>query len=538
MEASSYLDLLPRDVESRIEYILENQPFNIKGLPLELQEYVLLQLSYPDVIRLRGINTTFREIIDKDMFWKLKTRRDFGVPKEAPKVDAVTGEPVESWKEVYLSHGKLLEKDLFQAINSNDSRLVQDLIDLGVNPNIKDKDDFTPLTKAAWEGYSDIIRTLLNAGVDPNFADGHGDTALIQASYGGRAVIIKMLLEAGADPNLAGMGGEDSALGVVSCMWNYTDIANMLLEYGANPDLMYDGRTALLCAAKNGNLELIKRLLDRGADPNLASENLGSGRRTDYGLTPLMAASARGRTDIVRMLLNAGANLNLEDGNGRTALRLASIEGHRDIVKILKDAEKFQNEKSSSKKSSGSLDLKTLKVKELRSIAKKYKIKGRSKATTKDKLITLLRDNLSSEDLSREINSFRPDRSFAPRTQSSGNQYILSPSTRSGKKWSIQTPTGTTVHFGSAGMSDYTIHKDPERKERYIKRHAGNSNGKTSRREKWEKAGLDTPGFWSRWLLWGEPSLQGSINKIEKDFGIDIVKRSQSPRNPRRRNRY
>jgi len=52
---------------------------NIKDLPWELQEYVLLQLSYPDVIRLRGINTTFREIIDGDSFWKLKTRRDFGV---------------------------------------------------------------------------------------------------------------------------------------------------------------------------------------------------------------------------------------------------------------------------------------------------------------------------------------------------------------------------------------------------------------------------------------------------------------------------
>jgi len=378
---------------------------------------------------------------------------------------------------------------------------------------------------------------LLNARANPNITDKYGRTALMQASRYGHEDIVKMLLAAEADPNLAEVTG-DTAL-IVASREGHRDIVELLLNAGANPNRANrDGDTALMRASWKGHTAIVELLLNARANPNLADAD---------GETALMLAARRDTlypqelVDIVRMLLNAGANPNLVDRYGRTAL-MRTYKGHEVIVKMLKDAEKFQNEKSSSKKSSGSLDLKTLKVKELRSIAKKYKIKGRSKATTKDKLITLLRDNLSSEDLSREINSFRPDRSFAPRRpkskKSSGNQYILSPSTRSGKKWSIQTPTGKTVHFGSAGMSDYTIHKDPERKERYIKRHAGNSSGKTSRREDWTKVGLDTPGFWSRWLLWGEPSLQGSINKIEKDFGIDIVKRSQSPRNPRRRNRY
>lgn len=74
-----------------------------------------------------------------------------------------------------------------------------------------------------------------------------------------------------------------------------------------------------------------------------------------------------------------------------------------------------------------------------------------------------------------------------------------------------------TIHFGAKGYSDYTIHKDPERKERYIQRHKAN--------EDWSIRGIDTAGFWSRHLLWAEPTLKDSIEKIESKFGVKIVRR-------------
>ena len=67
-----------------------------------------------------------------------------------------------------------------------------------------------------------------------------------------------------------------------------------------------------------------------------------------------------------------------------------------------------------------------------------------------------------------------------------------------------------TVHFGAKGMSDFTIHKDPKRKARYIARHKA--------RENWSRSGIMTPGFWSRWLLWNKPSLQASLNDIKMRF--------------------
>lgn len=75
--------------------------------------------------------------------------------------------------------------------------------------------------------------------------------------------------------------------------------------------------------------------------------------------------------------------------------------------------------------------------------------------------------------------------------------------------------TQKTVKFGASGYSDYTLHKDPERKKRYVIRHSkGNEN--------WNKSGIATAGFWSRWLLWNLPSLSASIKDTERRFSLKI----------------
>tara|TARA_R100000654_G_scaffold4467_1_gene13252 strand:+ start:204 stop:500 length:297 start_codon:yes stop_codon:yes gene_type:complete len=67
-----------------------------------------------------------------------------------------------------------------------------------------------------------------------------------------------------------------------------------------------------------------------------------------------------------------------------------------------------------------------------------------------------------------------------------------------------------TIHFGSAGMSDFTIHKDKERKKRYLSRH--------QKRENWTIP--MTAGSLSRWILWDKPDLQKSINAYMKRFKL------------------
>jgi hypothetical protein len=81
----------------------------------------------------------------------------------------------------------------------------------------------------------------------------------------------------------------------------------------------------------------------------------------------------------------------------------------------------------------------------------------------------------------------------------------IKPSTRKGKKYMVILSNGKTIHFGAKGYEDYTTHQDPKRKERYIARH--------------KHMGFDdpnTPRFWSRYLLWEDPSMDTALKKIEK----------------------
>jgi hypothetical protein len=79
--------------------------------------------------------------------------------------------------------------------------------------------------------------------------------------------------------------------------------------------------------------------------------------------------------------------------------------------------------------------------------------------------------------------------------------------------------TKKTVQFGAKGYKDFTLHnKDlrDEKKNRYLKSHKP--------RENWNKSGINTAGFWSRWLLWNKPTISESIKDIEKRFNIKIIK--------------
>jgi hypothetical protein len=99
--------------------------------------------------------------------------------------------------------------------------------------------------------------------------------------------------------------------------------------------------------------------------------------------------------------------------------------------------------------------------------------------------------------------------------------YKLSLSTRKDKKYMVINPEGKRIHFGAKNHGDYIIWNKlrapfaEQKKINYIKRHS-------KLNEDWSKSGIDTPGFWSRWLLWNEKTWPKSINFIEKKFNINI----------------
>ena len=88
-----------------------------------------------------------------------------------------------------------------------------------------------------------------------------------------------------------------------------------------------DVNTALLDASKNGYIEIVKRLLENGADVN---------HQDGYGLTALMYASKNGHIEVVRLLLENGAKVDIQSTRGRTALMYASWGGHIGHIEIVR----------------------------------------------------------------------------------------------------------------------------------------------------------------------------------------------------------
>ena len=73
---------------------------------------------------------------------------------------------------------------------------------------------------------------------------------------------------------------------------------------------------------------------------------------------------------------------------------------------------------------------------------------------------------------------------------------------------SKKTGRERTIHFGASGMSDYTIHKDEARKQRYINRHKALEDFNNP----------ETAAYYSRWILWHLPTIRESWNWVKNDL--------------------
>jgi hypothetical protein len=125
----------------------------------------------------------------------------------------------------------------------------------------------------------------------------------------------------------------EGTLHLASRHGNYS-LVQRLLESHVNISRVHSGWTALHTAAGGGYLEVVKILLDAGANVNAAA---AAGRE---GRTALQAAAGGGHLEVVRMLLDAGAHVNAaaERREGRTALQAAAGGGHLEVVRMLLDA--------------------------------------------------------------------------------------------------------------------------------------------------------------------------------------------------------
>ena len=77
------------------------------------------------------------------------------------------------------------------------------------------------------------------------------------------------------------------------------------------------------------------------------------------------------------------------------------------------------------------------------------------------------------------------------------------------KKYDAVVDGDKIISFGASGYSDYTLHKDPARKENYIKRHS---------HEDWSRANVLSAAWLSRFMLWEKPSLEEAVRNANQKY--------------------
>ncbi len=229
---------------------------------------------------------------------------------------------------------------------------------------------FSPLLFAARSGDAESARLLIRAGADPNDAGADGTTALIVAAHSGNGAVAAALLENGADPNAANTGYSAVHAAVLR---GDLQLVKALLHHGANPnarltqgtparrfshDYAFNqallGATPFLLAAKYREVDMMRALVEAGADPHIVLNDgttsvmlaVGSGSGTDrrdrgYAAIGRVAAQndraeAERRTlDTTKLAIDLGGDVTAANSTGDTALHGAVATRSNAVIELL-----------------------------------------------------------------------------------------------------------------------------------------------------------------------------------------------------------
>eukprot|EP00439_Symbiodinium_sp_Y106_P027419 s2760_g3.t1 len=223
------------------------------------------------------------------------------------------------------------------------------------------------LHHAVQRGHVDVARLLLEAGAnkDRTTKDDNNTPLCLAAEleHAGQVECVQLMLESRADVDIKNRDGRSPLLQALSCTTSgsaeaevarCTKVADLLLKARANVEKTDDmGKPALVYACEMGCTDLVKMLLEAGAEVNQScTKELGD---TSRGSGALHRVAARGRPDIARMLLAARADVEKVDANGWTPLFKAVRHAHSEMVQLLLDEGANKLKKDSSGESPASI---------------------------------------------------------------------------------------------------------------------------------------------------------------------------------------
>ncbi|KAI9375947.1 ankyrin repeat-containing domain protein [Aspergillus egyptiacus] len=304
----------------------------------------------------------------------------------------------------------LTQRMLVKAAFSRDDHIITALLKSLDKPFTPDETSLSLIFLASWKGQDELLHFMLNHGAGPNtrmtaklscrhwdisWELNESETPLIVAARYGHGILVRCLLKHNADPALrnnenmtplliaikgchheaavallergffCNSTGEKRTLFMESVKSGVTSAVLKLLDEGEVCVHMEDG-SPLCWAAQGGHIEVVRLLLNAGANPNckpttgslagqtpltlavlseknaiIANSLLLAGAdpdmQNDRGQTPLSLAAENGFMNATKVLLKHAATVDITDSNNRAPIFFATLNGYREAVKILLD---------------------------------------------------------------------------------------------------------------------------------------------------------------------------------------------------------
>jgi ankyrin repeat protein len=193
---------------------------------------------------------------------------------------------------------------LHTAVFKGDIEKVKELIAKGYNVNTRDEGDSIALHYAVHIGHKEIAELLIASGADINAKNKNGGIPIMLAALSNRNDIVEMLIAKGAEKTIYVAAAQGDVEAVKALLKKDPNLVNAPASN--------DGMSALHWAAFMDRLDVVKALIENGANVNICS--------TPYDVTPLFWAVRKDHLDAAKLLIEKGADVKIKMKNGGTIL--------------------------------------------------------------------------------------------------------------------------------------------------------------------------------------------------------------------------